>query len=118
MLTFTWSVIPKRALVRLDGSFAGRMLLSAVAAFLCCLALGSCVTVLLADEALPQSAQPIIQPPLKDLPLPDQAFLNGLVSILGLREPDERFLFRKRLLLIGGRGGYGPAGWMSRRLTC
>jgi len=80
VFTFTVVAFSGHAPVRLDGTVAGRMFLSAVAASR--IALGSYVAIYLTSKALPQSIRPVIQFALKVFLLSDQT-VNDLISILG-----------------------------------
>jgi hypothetical protein len=60
----------------------GVVFLRTIATCCCCLALGSCVAVSLALEALLHSALPLVSLALKDLALSDQALVNDLVGVL------------------------------------
>ena len=58
------------------------MFLRTVATYCCCLALGSYVAVSLALKALLYLALSLISLALEDLALPDQTFVDDLISIL------------------------------------
>jgi hypothetical protein len=58
------------------------MVLGAVAAFNCCLALGSYVAIFVTLIALLQTALSVVSFALEDFSLPDESFVDDLVGIL------------------------------------
>jgi hypothetical protein len=74
--------------VELGRTFPALVFLRAVATCDCCLALGSYIAVVLALEALLNSALSLVSLALEDFALPDQTLVDDLVSILWLAELD------------------------------
>jgi hypothetical protein len=82
VLASAGGTLPGYVPIELRRAVASLVFLRAVATCDYCLALGSYVAVVLALKALLHSALPLVSLALKDLALPDQAFVNDLVSIL------------------------------------
>src|SRR6478735_4253719 len=81
--TFPWCVP-----IALGWAIPGRMLLRAVAACYCCLALGSYVAIFVILEALSHAALSVIEFALEHLALPNEVLINNFIRIFRSCELD------------------------------